>query len=110
MQYQTNFEVERVDPEVFAHLSEEMTLDASRGRLFHCFTPANRMASAPISHLLIDAGIKSLSVHTFHSFPDESRDPPHPIAVRAAHYPPHAMRSDLPGIAHPIPRDFESQI
>jgi hypothetical protein len=71
MQYQTNFEVERVDPEVFAHLSEEMTLDASRGRLFHCFTPANRMASAPISHLLIDAGIKSLSVHTFHSFPDE---------------------------------------
>lgn len=71
MQYQTNFEVERVDPEVFAHLSQEMTLDASRGRLFHCFTPANRMASAPISHLLIDAGIRSLSVHTFHSFPDE---------------------------------------
>ncbi|MBV8228586.1 MAG: hypothetical protein JO329_01260, partial [Planctomycetaceae bacterium] len=49
----------------------EMTLDASRGRLFHCFTPVNRMASAPISHLLIDAGIKSLSIHTFHSFPDE---------------------------------------
>ncbi len=71
IQYQTCFEVERVDPEVFTHLSDEMTLDASRGRLFHRFTPVNRMAPAPISHLLIDARVKGLSVHAFHSFPHE---------------------------------------
>src|SRR3954452_20129542 len=28
LEYQSCFEVERVDPEVFAHLSDEMTLDA----------------------------------------------------------------------------------
>ncbi len=35
VEYQTCFEVERVDPEVFAHLCDEMTLDAHRDRLFH---------------------------------------------------------------------------
>ena len=110
MEYQTCFEVERVDPEVFAHLSDEMTLDASRGRLFHRFAPANRMAPAPISHLHIDAGVKGLSVHAFHTFPDERAIVRTQSLFEPAHYPPHAMRSDLPGIAHPIPRDFESQI
>jgi hypothetical protein len=69
--YQACYEVERVDPEVFAHLSDEMTLDASRGRLFHQFTPSNRMAAAPISHILIESRVRGLSVHAFHSFPDE---------------------------------------
>ena len=71
LDYQTCFDVERVDPEVFAHLSDEMILDARRGRLFHRFSPANRMAAAPISHLFIDARVKGLSVHAFHSFPEE---------------------------------------
>jgi hypothetical protein len=70
-EYQTCFEVERVDPEVFSHLSEEMALDASRGRLFHRFRPVNRMAPAPISHLRFEARVGGLTVHTFHSFPDE---------------------------------------
>src|SRR5829696_5120851 len=61
--YQTCFEVERVDPEVFAHLCDEMTLDASRGRLFHRFAPVNRMAPAPISHVLIESRVKGLSIH-----------------------------------------------
>src|SRR4051812_40377549 len=49
VRYEACFEVERVDPEVFAHLSDEMTLDASAGRLFHRFAPINRMAPAPIT-------------------------------------------------------------
>jgi hypothetical protein len=69
--YQCCFEVERVDPEVFAHLSDEMTLDASRGRLFHRFAPVNRMAAAPISHILVEARVRGLSIHAFHSFPEE---------------------------------------
>jgi hypothetical protein len=69
--YQTCFEVERVDPEIFAHLSDEMVLDAVRGRLFHRFAPPNRMAAAPISHIHIEARVKGLSVHAFHSFPEE---------------------------------------
>src|SRR5438270_262840 len=44
VEYQACFEVERIDPEVFAHLCDEMALDAQRDRLFHRFADANRMA------------------------------------------------------------------
>jgi hypothetical protein len=71
IEYQACFEVERVDPEVFAHLSDEMTLDATRGRLFHRFAPVNRMAPAPITHIHYEARVRGLTVHAFHSFPDE---------------------------------------
>ncbi len=71
IEYQTCFEVERVDPEIFAHLSEEMTLDASRGRLYHRFAPVNRMAPAPLSHIHFEARQTGLTVHAFHSFPEE---------------------------------------
>ncbi len=71
MDYQTCFEVERVEPEVFAHLSEEMALDASRGRLYHRFAPVNRMAPAPVSHLRFEARVRGLTVHAFHTFPEE---------------------------------------
>jgi len=71
MDYQTCFEVERVGPEVFAHLSEEMALDASRGRLYHRFAPVNRMAPAPVSHLRFEARVRGLTVHAFHTFPEE---------------------------------------
>ena len=60
VEYQTCFDVERVDPEVFAHLSDEMILD-DRGRLFHRFAPANRMAPSPISHIHIESRAKGLS-------------------------------------------------
>ncbi|MFO0954504.1 MAG: DUF2617 family protein [Isosphaeraceae bacterium] len=69
--YEACFEVERVDTEVFAHLSDEMTLDASPGRLFHRFTPSSRLSPAPITHLRFEARPKGLTVHAFHSFPDE---------------------------------------
>ncbi len=72
IEFQAAFEVERVDREVFDHLTEEMTLDASRGRLFHRFATENRLAPAPISHLRFEARKHSLSVYSFHSFPEES--------------------------------------
>jgi hypothetical protein len=71
VEYQTCFEVERVDPEIFAHLSDEMTLDASAGRLFHRFAPVDRMAPAPVTHLRFEARVRGLTVHAFHTFPDE---------------------------------------
>jgi hypothetical protein len=71
VEYQTCFEVERVDPEVFAHLSDEMALDAARGCLFHRFDPQNRMAPAAITHVRYEARVRGLTVYSFHSFPDE---------------------------------------
>lgn len=71
VEYQACFEVERVDPEVFAHLSDEMTLDATPGRLFHRFAPGDRMAPPPITHLRFETHVRGLTVHAFHTFPDE---------------------------------------
>jgi hypothetical protein len=71
VEYQTCFEVERVDTAVFAHLCDEMVLDAKGGRLFHRFAPSNRLAPAPISLIHVEARTSGLSVLAFHSFPDE---------------------------------------
>ena len=71
IEYQTAFEVEHVDPEVFTHLSEEMSLDTAHFRLFHRSSTENRMAPASISHLRFDARARGLIVHSFHTFPDE---------------------------------------
>jgi hypothetical protein len=71
IEYQSCMDVERVAPEIFRHLCEEMTLNPSRTGLFHRFRSANRLAPPPISHLHVDAGAASLSIHAFHTFPDE---------------------------------------
>ncbi|MEO6811277.1 MAG: DUF2617 family protein [Isosphaeraceae bacterium] len=69
--YQTCFETERVDAEVFAHLNDELTLDASKGALFHRFEPLNRMNPAPLSRIQVESRTRGLSVQAFHTFPDE---------------------------------------
>ncbi len=71
MEYQACFEVERVDPEVFAHLCDELSLDTSRSPLFHHFAPANRLVPAPISSIHIESRVRGLSVQAYHTFPDE---------------------------------------
>ena len=69
--YQTCFEAERVDPEVFDHLCAEMTLDATPGDLVGHFAPADRMSSGPIVRVHVEMRGSGLSVQTFHSFPEE---------------------------------------
>ncbi len=71
VEYQACLEVERIDPEVFDHLCDEMTLDAHRDRLFHRFADANRMAPPAISHMAFESRARGLLVHAFHSFPAE---------------------------------------
>ncbi len=70
-EYQTCFEVERVDRELFAHLTEEVTLDADRTGLFQRFSPSNRMAPAAISHIRVESLARGLSVQAFHTFPED---------------------------------------
>jgi hypothetical protein len=71
VEYLTCFEVERVEPEVFRHLCEEMIADGSRHSLLHRFGSSNRLAPPPLSHVCIEARVKGLSVQSFHTFPDE---------------------------------------
>lgn len=71
VEYQTCFEVEHIDPEVFNHLTDELTLDAAKGGLFHRFLPTNRLAPSPVSHLHVESKPRGLLVQAFHTFPDE---------------------------------------
>jgi hypothetical protein len=87
IEYQTCFEVERVDPEVFAHLTQEMVLDADRSRLLHCFAPTNRMAPAPMTHLRYESRGSGLIIHAFHTFPEE-----HAIVRTQSLFEPRAVR------------------
>lgn len=69
--YQTCFEVERVDAEVFAHLNDELILDAGKGALFHRFAPLNRMNPASLSRIQVESRSRGLSVQAFHTFPED---------------------------------------
>ena len=71
LDYRACFEVERVPPEVFDHLTEEITLDATRGGIFHRFAPSNRLLPAPISLVTIEPMARGLTIHAVHTFPDE---------------------------------------
>jgi hypothetical protein len=71
VEYQSCVEVERVDPEIFRYLCEEVTLDVSRNRIFHRFPSTNRMAPAPLAQIHFDVRGRGLSVQTLHTFPDE---------------------------------------
>jgi hypothetical protein len=72
VEYQTCFEAERVEPEIFRHLCEEMLADSTPGNLLHRFGRSNRLAPQPISHVHIESRVRGLSIHSFHTFPDES--------------------------------------
>ena len=71
LDYQTSFEVERCDVEVFDHLCAELALDASRHALFSSFASTNRLAPAALSFIQFEPRAKGLSLHTFHTFPAE---------------------------------------
>jgi hypothetical protein len=70
-EYQTCFAVERIDAEVFTHLSDELLLDAARPGLLHRFRGSNRMAPTPVSRIYVEARARGLSIQAFHTFPDE---------------------------------------
>jgi hypothetical protein len=71
LDYQACFEIERVDPDLFRHLCEELTADSRRDGLFHLFRSTNRLAPGPISRIHVDLRARGISIQTFHTFPDE---------------------------------------
>lgn len=71
VEYQTCFESERLDREVFLHVCDELVLDGQKTGLFHRFESATRLAPPAISRVHIEPRAGGLTVHTFHTFPEE---------------------------------------
>ena len=68
--YQVSFQLERLEPEIFQHAHEELTMDCRTAALAHAFPAAHRFSPTPLSLLRIDADRHSLLVHAYHTFPD----------------------------------------
>lgn len=71
IEYQACVETERLDSELFRHLCEELILDGTKGGIFHRDMPPGRFSPAPISRVHVEARSGGLSVHGFHTFPEE---------------------------------------
>lgn len=71
LEYQTCFSAERLDASLFAHLSDELLVDAKRNGLFHQFAPTNRLAPAPLSRVDVEPRPRGLSLQSFHTFPED---------------------------------------
>ncbi len=69
--YQTSFQLETVEPEIFWAFQQELTRDASHRGLLYSFNAKGRMALGALSFLGIESRNRSLSIQAFHTFPDD---------------------------------------
>lgn len=71
VRHQVSGHVEVLEPEQFVHVHAELLADGTRkGLVFHC-REHNRVGLSPLGAVIVDALPRALSVHTFHTFPDE---------------------------------------
>lgn len=69
--YQTSFQLEPVDPEVFWTFQQELAHDGERQGLLHTFGSSGRMALGALSYIHVETRSRSMLVQAFHTFPDD---------------------------------------
>src|SRR5208282_4174832 len=69
--YQSSFQVEALEPEIFLHVHDEILADGGKRGLLHNFQPHHRLALAPLGFVTVEARADCLCISTFHTFPDE---------------------------------------
>ena len=69
--YQTAFQVETLQPEIFLHVHDEILADGGKRGLLHNFQPNHRLALAPLGFVTVEARAGCLFLSSFHTFPDE---------------------------------------
>jgi hypothetical protein len=67
--YQCCLQVERLEPQVYHRLHEELLTDSARLRVACRFSDGNRLGPSPLSLMRIEEQPTSLLIHAFHSFP-----------------------------------------
>jgi hypothetical protein len=69
--YRVCFQVEKLPPELFLHLSDELRRDGERDGLLHLLSPQDRLGLSPVSFVDLQARPGSFLIHAYHTFPDE---------------------------------------
>ena len=71
VRYQTSFQLEPADPEVFWTFQQELAIEGQRQGMLHRFGSSGRMALGALSYINFEARNRSLLVQAFHTFPDD---------------------------------------
>ena len=71
VRYQTSFQLEPADPEVFWTFQQELAVEGERQGMLHRFGSSGRMALGALSYVNLEARNRSLLVQAFHTFPDD---------------------------------------
>ncbi len=69
--YQANFQVEVLPPEIFFHIHDEILADGGKRGLLHNFQPNHRLSLAPLGFVSVETRPGCLFISAFHTFPDE---------------------------------------
>ncbi|QEH33697.1 hypothetical protein OJF2_22030 [Aquisphaera giovannonii] len=72
IEYQTCYEVERLHPDVFRHICEELVANRPHQDLVHHVRSTNRLLPSPLSQVHVEPRALGLSVQCFHTFPEEN--------------------------------------
>ena len=71
VEYQTNFQLEPVEPEVFWTFQQELAEDGLRQGMLHKFDSSGRMALGALSYINVETRSRKLLIQAFHTFPDD---------------------------------------
>jgi Protein of unknown function DUF2617 len=69
--YQMSFQVEKMTPEIYLHVHDELLLEGTKGGLLHNFQPNHRLTVAPLGLVSVEARTDCWFLNTFHTFPEE---------------------------------------
>jgi hypothetical protein len=69
--YQNSFQVEKLPPEIFVHVHDEILADGGKRGLLYHFQPHHRLAMAPLGFVTMETRTGCLFVTAFHTFPEE---------------------------------------
>jgi hypothetical protein len=71
VRYQAGFQVEVLQPEIFAHIHNEIVADGAKRGLLHRFEPTRVFSTSPLGFVTAEAGLGCLFLSSFHTFPEE---------------------------------------
>ena len=69
--YETTFSLDRVAPEMFKIVQQELQLGGAKQGLFHIFDASRRYSLGAMSYINIQSRDRSLFVQAIHTFPDD---------------------------------------
>lgn len=69
--YQMSFQVEKLTPEIYVHVHDEILAEGTKRGLLHNFRPNHRLSVSPLGFVAVESTPYCLFLTSFHTFPEE---------------------------------------